>query len=367
MNRYEKKNSLISVIVPVYNGQDYLEKCIESIEMQTYENLEVIIINDGSADDTGTVCRALEKKYNNIKIITMNDEGVSAARNAGLDKLSGEFVTFVDADDRLLPGTVRALYDCITETGSDMAGCGFFSFKEEAEFESALCRENRHETEGRDEMGQAAGEVKIFTAEEFLKEGILKGNSRCWSKLYRCSAIGSLRFRQGLSIGEDMLFLVDMLKGIEKIAEISFKGYGYYQNPAGAMNRAFLPKYMDQITCWEIARAEIDILEKEKQKKNNILSVQEEKEEAGTAVRARVTSILIMAVMLTAGKLAMLDGKERKQYRQYITTCKNKLETELQVPGAFEGLSRGYKIKVRLFAGMPYFYLWLYHFRKYKK
>ena len=126
MSREENEKPLISVIVPVYNGQDYLEDCIDSIEKQTYENTEIIIINDGSTDDTASVCVRLREAYDNLHVITMEDGGVSAARNAGIDAANGVFVTFVDADDRLRPKTLRVLYDCIMRTGSDVAGCGFF-------------------------------------------------------------------------------------------------------------------------------------------------------------------------------------------------------------------------------------------------
>ena len=95
----KEEKPLISVIVPVYNGQDYLENCIISIENQTYDNLEIIIINDGSTDRTGAICVKLKEKYDNIRVVTLEDEGVSAARNAGIDMARGGFLTFVDADD----------------------------------------------------------------------------------------------------------------------------------------------------------------------------------------------------------------------------------------------------------------------------
>lgn len=331
MGQSEREKPRISVIVPVYNGQDYLEKCIDSIEKQTYDNLEIIIINDGSVDRTGEVCRKLTKDYENIQVVLTNDEGVSVARNAGMDKATGEFVTFVDADDRILPDTINALYNCISETDSDIAGCGFFSWRKEEEIYNT--------------PGEIIGEdYKIYAPDEFLEEGILKGNSRCWSKLYRCAAIGELRFRQGLTIGEDMLFLVDLLPKVRTVAEISYKGYGYFQNPIGAMNRAFFPKYMDQITCWEIAREEID-----------------------SQFESQVTAILIMAVMLTVGKLALLSTKERKQQRQYIQTCYEKIKEEMQVPGAYKALSGGYRVKAKIFTWMPEVYLWLYHLWKRKR
>jgi len=114
-----KMQPLISVIVPVYNGQDYLGKCIESIEAQTYENLEVIIINDGSTDATGQVLTGLKAKYDNIHVITMEDEGVSAARNAGLDAAKGAFVTFVDADEALVVMAGRSIPVIFSADGED--------------------------------------------------------------------------------------------------------------------------------------------------------------------------------------------------------------------------------------------------------
>lgn len=324
---------LISVIVPVHNGQDYLEKCIESIENQTYENLEIIIINDGSTDGTGQVCVRLKQKYENIHVITMDDQGVSAARNAGLDAAKGAFVTFVDADDRLRSKMLEILFDGIMKTGSDICGCSFSMWKSEEEWEEFLSRKIRVEP------------VKSYVAGEYLKEQVLKGNSRCWSKLYRRSLIGKIRFRRGVTIGEDMLFLIDLLPYVREISEISYPGYGYYQNPHGAMNRAFVPRYMDQITCWELARDQVVQMDGK--------------------LKEQVTTILIMAILLTASKLALLSASERRKYRQYTHICQAKLKEEMQVEGAFEGLSKGYRFKTKLFSYLPGLYLSLYHFRKY--
>ena len=331
---------LISVIVPVYNGQDYLSKCIESIETQTYQDLEIIIINDGSTDGTAEVCRELIQKYENIHVITMDDKGVSAARNAGLNMAKGGYITFVDADDRLFSHMIQSLYESLIKTGSNIAGCGFLEWKEEEELKLILEDPVRGEKE------------KVYSANEFLKDGILKGNSRCWSKLYKRSIIGDVRFRENITIGEDMLFLIDILPGVGKIVEIPYKGYGYFQNPRGAMNREFFPRYMDQITCWELAREEI--------RKNGVSEVENKQQ-------IQITSILMMAIMLTAGKLAMLSARERKRQKKYVDICHEKIKKELNISGAYEGLSKGYRIKVRLFQKAPGLYLWLYHFRKYRK
>ena len=234
---------LISVIVPVYNGQDYLENCIRSIEDQTYANIEIIIVNDGSTDGTAAVCDRLRTDYDNVSVLTLGDAGVSVARNAGVGAAKGDFITFVDADDRLCPGTLKILYDCMVDAGSDVAGCGFFMWSSEEEWRQGA---DRAKASGE----RAAGQTAVYDADRYLKEALLCGNSRCWSKLYRREIFDKIRFPEKLTIGEDMLFLIRMLPHVGKIVETDYKGYGYFKNPSGTMNREFTPEYMDQITCW---------------------------------------------------------------------------------------------------------------------
>ncbi len=334
MDQDENKKPLISVIVPVYNGQDYLEDCIKSIQAQTYENLEIIVVNDGSTDDTAAVCVRLTEIYENLHVITTEDRGVSAARNAGIDGAEGIFLTFVDADDRLRPKTLQVLYENIMGTGSDVAGCGFFCWEKAEEWEAFLkekCRIHR---------------PMEYTAPEFLREQLLQGNSRCWSKLYRRSVVGDFRFPEEISIGEDMLFLIRLLPFLRKIVEVDYPGYGYFQNPAGAMNREFTPRYMDQITCWELAREEALKLDR--------------------TTEVRLASLVIVGIMLTAGKLAMLSFWERQKHKEYIKVCHEKLKEEMQTVGAYEELPKAYQLKTQMFLAMPGIYLALYHLRKYR-
>ena len=169
--------------------------------------------------------------------------------------------------------------------------------------------------------------------------------------MYKRELIDKIRFRQGLSIGEDMLFLIDLLPGTEKIAELEYPGYGYFQNPNGAINRKFTPKYMDQITCWEIARDRIRFMEKETG----------ENTEGKGSLYAQITTILIMGILLTAGKLAVLENDERRSCREYIVICRKKLKDAMRVKGAFGGLSKGYRIKAALFVCLPNLYILLYH------
>lgn len=333
----------ISVIVPVYNGEAYLEACIRSIENQTYSNLEIIIVNDGSTDGTVEVCDKLREAYENVHIIMLQDEGVSAARNAGIEAAEGDFITFVDADDRICPTMLQMLYDCIRTAECDVAGCGFFMWETEKDWKTAV-RKNAESMKNTEKFLQES--ARIYTPESYMEEAVLQGNSRCWSKIYRREAIEGIRFRKGISIGEDMLFLLDMLSSVRKIAEIPYQGYGYFQNPGGAISRKFTPKYMDQILCWELAR---DIVA-EKDAKN--------------ALYERATTILMMSIMLTAGKLAMLSAAERRTQKNYIRICHEKLKEAMRIKGAYRELSNGYKIKTTLFRYLPNLYLNLYHLRK---
>lgn len=365
--RLKSNEPLISVIVPVYNGQDYLADCIDSIENQTYRNLEIIIVNDGSTDRTSAVCDSLQTVYHNVRILTLDDRGVSAARNAGIEAAEGDFVTFVDADDRIRPDMIKILYDCMIETQSDVAGCSFFLWKNEDEWKQAAgsrvqgmtaseagvpeSDKQTAEVKPKDVTGMCArsakvlaGRTAVYDGGTYLREELLRGNSRCWSKLYRREIMEKVRFREQLTIGEDMLFLVQMLPYINRIVETEYAGYGYYQNPAGAINRKFTPRYMDQITCWQLAREEILRMD--------------------TSLDPQVTALWIMGIMLTAGKIAMLDATDRRDYEKYIGICHENLKEAMKISGAYGKLSVGYRVKAAIFRVFPHLYLLLYHFHK---
>ena len=323
---------LISVIVPVCNGQDYLENCIRSVEEQTYENLEVIIVNNGSTDKTAAVCSKLQAEYVNIRILNLDDRDVSAARNAGLDAAGGELITFADADDRLCPAMLRTLYDCMTESGSDVAGCGFFVWSSEEEWRRGV------------PSGETVSGSTTYHADRYLEEAVLCGNSRCWSKLYRRGIFDKVRFQEKLTVGEDMLLLIRMLPHVDKIVETDYQGYGYFQNPEGVMNRGFTPRYMDQIACWQLAREEIRSM--------------------NPGLDAQVTALYMMGIMLTAGKIAILSASGRRGQRENIRICHERLKDAMRVSGAFGRLSAGYRIKTVFFRLCPNLYLYLYHLSK---
>lgn len=331
-----KKEERISVIVPVHNGQAYLEKCIESIEAQTYGNLEVLIMNDGSTDNTGAVCEKLQNRYENVKVTTLEDVGVSKARNLAIEQAQGDYLMFVDADDRLRSNTLRILYQVIQETNADLAGCRFQSWGREEEL---------LQTAPEREMETASREKTVYNGREYLAKSILgENNCRCWSKLYRKSFVGDIRFREDMTIGEDMLFLMDLVSQIHKAVEISYPGYLYYQNTNGAMQRPFSPAYMDQIRCWELAKEDI------RQRQPELLP--------------QVEAKLTVAILLTVGKLAILPPAGRRENQNYLTACKEKLQKQKQenTQTGREYLPEGYRMKTALFAACPGGYVRVYGF-----
>lgn len=184
---------------------------------------------------------------------------------------------------------------------------------------------------------------------EFVKHGILHSDTRCWSKLYRRGSVGNLRFDTGLTIGEDMLFLLDLAMQGRTFVRSDYQGYGYFVNGNGAMLRGFQDSYMDQTVCWQRA------LEK--------IGAQTDGKEDAACLVSRVESILVVSAMLVAGKLAALSGKERRKYRQYGEQCLALVKKYGKKPEVFRQLDRGYRIKVRVYGRAPGVYMVLYRLR----
>lgn len=329
-----EKKPLISVIVPVYNGEAYLNNCIDSIRRQTYEPLEILIVNDGSTDGTAVVCDRIRhsvetdsERARTIQVITLGDEGVSVARNTALSRADGAYISFVDADDRILPDMIEHLYQNMISTGSQVSGCSFFAWEEESQWKEQLLTKPQN------------GEVQVFSAETF-REQIFNRNSRCWSKLYDARFLKAhhLLFDKGLTIGEDMLFLAKLTDTEARFCESAYQGYAYYQNQAGAMNRKFSRKTMDQITCW---------------KKVGDMFGRTPKSD----------SIVLINTLLVLGRIAELPAEERSQYRAEIRYCQ-KVIKEYAGKTAVGLLTRGYQAKVCLAGKAPNLYVRLYHLWK---
>lgn len=357
----EKGNGKISVILPVYNGAAWLEECVQSILAQTFVNFELLILDDNSTDGTTELAERLSGSDSRIRLICREKKGVSSARNQGLEETDGEYVTFVDADDKIDCEMLQILLRCLTEEKSDLAFCDYYTWdeKKEERFEqlsdktenwkksenkvlnrinSDITAHNSRETDNRENS------VITVDRKTYLSDYLLRGNTRCWSILYRRKAIGDVRFREDLTIGEDMMFLMDLLPGLSRVTVTGYKGYYYRVNAAGAMLRPFTLSYMDEVKSWKLAGDRI-ARDYPQQK-------------------ARVFGILAVSAMLAAGKLALLSSKERKKYRECILECRHTVRESLLIPGAKQQLPRGYSVKTAIFTACPSIYLWLYHLWK---
>lgn len=332
----EKRNGkTVSVIVPVYNGERYLARCMGSILGQTWKDLEILLIDDGSADGSGRLCDDFAEKYEKVRAVHTVNRGVSSARNLGLEEAAGDYVTFVDADDRLAEDMVEHLIDVLEKTGCDIAGCDFWIDRPGSQ--------NGMEEHNRRGRGSQAflQQAEALSGLEFMEKGILGSDTRCWSKLYRKESIGDIRFDRELTIGEDMLFLLELARAGRIFGRSGYQGYGYFINDEGAMMHPFRDSYMDQISCWERA---LPVLA-----------------EASPKLKDKAESILLVSVMLVAGKMAELPHRERKEKKAFEERCLRLVREYGRHKGAFGNLDRGYQVKTAVYRRMPRIYMMLYH------
>lgn len=337
MTQEETQNGKISIIIPVWNAADSIEKCVSSILQSDYPELEVLIIDDGSGDRTLSLCLQLQKKHAQIRVLHQENKGVSAARNRGLDEACGEYVTFVDADDAVAPQMFSALLELIR--GNDIAGCGF----EQTNAAAQTPVQYPHEQES---TVPEQSLPQFLTGEDFIRTKLLHGDTRIWSKLMRRSLIGEQRFQEGLTIGEDMLFLLSVIQPDTRLALTEQKLYGYYVNPAGAMERPFTPSYYDQITCWELAAQEIQ---------RRFPQIAQDPQSA-----AGIGALEVTAAMLTAGKLSTLPEEQRSANREGIQRIQAILDAQLNKTGVKQMLPEGYAAKAGLFQKSSELYFLLY-------
>ena len=316
----------VSVIIPVYNGAAWIEECLESVLSQTWENFEVLVLDDHSTDGTTQIVQETARKDQRIQLILRNGKGVSAARNQGIEQSVGEYITFLDADDKLDDRMLERMVWFLKEEDSDMVSCGYHKWT------SDFKEDNSKET------------VRTMDKQDYVSDYFLCRHTHCWGVLYKRSVIGEVRFREDLTIGEDMMFLADLLPKLSRISITDYKGYYYRINEAGVTLRPFVPAYMDEIKSWKLAS---EIIRRDYPK-----------------CRPQVESILAVSGILVAGKIAVLPDKDRKKYAIYVKECQKTVKDALKVPGARKNLPAGYGIKTIIFMYCPWLYLKMYHLWK---
>lgn len=217
---------LVSIIIPAYNVDNYLEECVNSLLCQTYTNYEIVIIDDGSTDNTYNIGKQLTVESVKVKLFHQENQGVSIARNIGMQKANGEFFVFVDADDIAAPQYIETLVACARK--SDMGMAGFTS-----------------------ERGEIATKVSMNTVDiraSDMMESILCGTNYdgyLWNKIFQRKIIenNNLRFQKNIVVWEDLLFVLQYLNNCDKVTISDEKLYYYRYREGSAVNNTRLDKY----------------------------------------------------------------------------------------------------------------------------
>ncbi|SFT14223.1 Glycosyltransferase involved in cell wall bisynthesis [Zhouia amylolytica] len=209
-------NPLVSIIIPVYNAELYLERCLNSVINQTYENLEILLINDGSTDNSKNICTSFKKKDNRIRLINQVNGGSSIARNTGLDQAQGEIISFIDSDDHIDLKMITIMVDLLLTHDLEVV---------EAEPDNP--------TKKKSFDGSFRIEDQITATKRILKNTSFS----VWRRIYKKSLIGEMRFIPKL-IHQDVFFTIDLLKKISKIGYLNTPLYIYNTGNIGSIIRS---------------------------------------------------------------------------------------------------------------------------------
>lgn len=223
--KLEELTGKVSVIVPVYNVESFVAKCIESIMNQEYRNLEIILVDDGSTDNSGEICDAFAKKDNRIRVLHKRNAGVSAARNTGIEACTGDYICFVDGDDYVMPDYVEYMLGQITENKADIA----LTTQMFGNFDEKQVKKDK---------------IEIWNGEDAV-EAILcyQVPIGCYCKLFRANFLEGVRFIPKIFIGEGFNFNVEAFQKADKVVAGKRKIYYYRRdNPTSAMTKFSIKK-----------------------------------------------------------------------------------------------------------------------------
>lgn len=258
----------LSVIVPIYNVEKFLRRCIDSIINQSYSNLEIILVDDGSPDNCGKICDEYAALDNRIKVIHQANGGLSAARNIGIDSATGEYVAFIDSDDYIASNMYDEMISLMETNDLDIISCNAFIAK------------------GKKIIGCCGnGELEIYDRDTILVKALQDYDNSAWNKVYKKEAIGKVRFPVG-RIFEDTATAYLFFNNIKKAGHINKAYYYYYRNPNSITQTAFNVKARYDFVLGYIERLNFA-------KKYNIKCVKECKSLLMKAVLSCLTAVYV--------------------------------------------------------------------------
>lgn len=232
---------LITVVIPVFRVEAYLHRCVDSVLAQTYRNMEVILVDDGSDDGCPVICDAYARQDSRVKVIHQENTGLSGARNTGIEQAKGRYLSFVDSDDYLSPEFLERLYWACVETNSDMSVCRWEYVKGEPVPE------------------KGSGKIQTFTGRQMLENLYIPDGAYfvvAWNKLYKRELFENIRYPLG-RIHEDEATTYRIYYQVRQAAYLDVSLYGYFVTPS-SITRRVNPKRVD----WVKAVSErIDFLE----------------------------------------------------------------------------------------------------------
>ncbi len=271
----------ISIIVPVFRVEKYLEDCIQSILKQTFKDFELVLVDDGSPDSCGEICDRYEKQFPFIHVIHQENQGLSGARNTGIEASSGEYITFVDSDDLVAPDYLSILYNAICKTNADISAC--------------ICCDFEDGTLQPDEIKLAAKEnaYRVLDGRTAVKD-LYEGNSLVLIgapyKLFKRELLNELRFPIG-RLHEDQAFTPIALYSANRIVFTESKAYYYRVRRESITHQDFTIRRYDNI--WAIDKSIAFFEKKGEQKIVDLARATRHRYLCGYAVMARTSGIEI--------------------------------------------------------------------------
>ncbi|MGN0301582.1 MAG: glycosyltransferase [Anaerotardibacter sp.] len=223
---------LLSIIIPVYNAEKYLQSCVDSLIASTYKNIEIILIDDGSRDSSGTICDSFAKKDSRVRVIHKSNGGCASARNEGIEASKGTIITFVDADDIVDPDIYEILISNLNQTNSCISACGIL-------FEHDLDNIQTVKHDCTPETLVYATQSEIFESATREKDSI---EGYVWNKVYRREVVGKHRFRSDVAIIDDAIWSWETLKDAKRVCYCSLPLYHYVMIPTSIVHSSNIEK-----------------------------------------------------------------------------------------------------------------------------
>lgn len=236
--------NIVSIVVPVYNAEKSLKKCVNLIQHQTYRNIEIILVDDGSTDKSGVVCDALKNSDKRIKVIHTDNAGVSSARNDGIKISTGKYITFVDSDDYIEKNMIEVMINQIINNNADICICGNSDVDEKGNIINFTSLDANSKIFKMDNISA----LKCMLDEKPY-------NGVCWGKLYKRSLFNDLYFNRKIRIAEDLEVLYKVFYKAKQVVYIPDALYNYSINTTSVTHDLLSDKWLDEINvCDEIVK-----------------------------------------------------------------------------------------------------------------